>query len=55
MAVNNNPKEESQLYFIQMIFIREIDLENSGHFANLNKPHLFNRTLETFLNGLNEY
>ncbi|MEN8155025.1 MAG: alpha/beta hydrolase [Acidobacteriota bacterium] len=26
-----------------------IDLENSGHFANLDNPDLFNRTLETFL------
>lgn len=31
-----------------------IDLENSGHFANLDHPDLFNRTLETFLTGLNE-
>ena len=31
-----------------------IDLENSGHFANLDNPDLFNRTLETFLTGLNE-
>ncbi|RLD82405.1 MAG: hypothetical protein DRJ10_05095 [Bacteroidetes bacterium] len=32
-----------------------IDLANSGHFANLDNPDLFNRTLETFLNGLDEY
>ncbi|MCK4922214.1 MAG: alpha/beta hydrolase [Bacteroidales bacterium] len=31
-----------------------IDLENSGHFANLDNPDLFNITLETFLNSLNE-
>jgi pimeloyl-ACP methyl ester carboxylesterase len=30
-----------------------IDLENSGHFANLDNPDLFNRALETFLTGLN--
>jgi len=27
-----------------------IDLENTGHFANLDNPDLFNRTLETFFN-----
>lgn len=32
-----------------------IDIANSGHFANLDNPDLFNRTLETFLNGLDEY
>lgn len=26
-----------------------IDLENSGHFANLDNPDLFNRTLEQFI------
>ena len=31
-----------------------IYLENSGHFANLDNPDLFNRTLEAFLIGLNE-
>jgi len=31
-----------------------IDLENSGHFANLDNPDLFNITLGTFLTGLNE-
>ncbi len=31
-----------------------IDLENTGHFANLDNPDLFNRTLETFLTGLDE-
>lgn len=31
-----------------------IDLENSGHFANLDNPDLFNITLGTFLIGLNE-
>lgn len=30
-----------------------IDLDNSGHFANLDNPDLFNRALETFLTGLN--
>lgn len=31
-----------------------INLENTGHFANLDNPYLFNRTLETFLTGLDE-
>lgn len=31
-----------------------IDLENTGHFANLDNPDLFNRTLDTFLTGLDE-
>ena len=31
-----------------------IDLKNSGHFANLDNPDLFNRTLEQFLTGLNK-
>ena len=31
-----------------------IDLENTGHFANLDNPGLFNRTLESFLTGLDE-
>lgn len=38
-----------------MFFIREIEMGNSRHFANLDKPDLFNRLLETFLTGLNEY
>lgn len=31
-----------------------IDMENAGHFTNLDQPDLFNRTLEQFLNGLNK-
>jgi len=31
-----------------------IKMENTGHFANLDNPDLFNRTLETFLTGLNK-
>lgn len=31
-----------------------IDLKNSGHFANLDNPDLFNRTLEQFLTGSNK-
>ena len=31
-----------------------IDLKNTGHFANFDNPDLFNRTLETFLTGLDE-
>lgn len=31
-----------------------IDLENTGHFANLDNPDLFNKTLETFLTGLDQ-
>ena len=29
-----------------------IDFENTGHFANLDNPDLFNRTLETFFRRL---
>ena len=31
-----------------------IEMENTGHFANLDNPGLFNRTLATFLSGLNK-
>jgi len=31
-----------------------IDLENTGHFANLDNPDIFNRTLEIFLTELGE-
>ena len=31
-----------------------IEMENTGHFANLDNPDLFNRTLETFLSCLNK-
>ena len=31
-----------------------VDLENAGHFANLDKPDLFNRTLEQFLDGITQ-
>ena len=31
-----------------------IEMENIGHFANLDNPDLFNRTLETFLSCLNK-
>ena len=31
-----------------------IDIENAGHFANLDNPDLFNEILEAFLNGLDE-
>ena len=31
-----------------------VELEYAGHFANLDKPDLFNKTLEQFISGLNK-